>query len=93
MELMNNLGKETVIAANRAGILLDFEEIWKMHLENLERTASNRPSMLQDIEANRQTEIEAISGGVLNYARDDQEFPYTRAVYGLLKTIDLKAGF
>jgi 2-dehydropantoate 2-reductase len=93
MELMNNLGKEAVIAANRAGILLDFEEIWKMHLENLERTASNRPSMLQDIEANRQTEIEAISGGVLNYARDDQEFPYTRAVYGLLKTIDLKAGF
>ena len=93
MALMDHLGKETVIAASRAGILLDFEEIWKMHLENLQRTAENRPSMLQDVEANRQTEIEAISGAVLKYARDDQEFPYTRSVYALLKTIDLKADF
>jgi len=93
MELMDQLGKETVIAAGRAGILLDFEEIWQMHLENLERTANNRPSMLQDVEAQRQTEIDAISGSVLQFAKDDLEFPYTRSVYGLIKTLDMKSGF
>ena len=93
MDLMQNLGKETVVAASRAGILLDFDEIWDLHLENLRRTAGNRPSMLQDVEAERQTEIDAISGEILKWARDDQEFPYTRSVYALMKTIDQKSGF
>jgi len=89
--LMRELGKEAVIAADRAGIPLDFEEIWKIHLENLERTASNKPSMLQDIEAQRPTEIEAISGSILQYAKDDTDFPYTRTVYNLLKAIESKS--
>jgi 2-dehydropantoate 2-reductase len=88
LELMRKLGQETVVAAGRAGVDLDFEALWAMHLDNLERTAANKPSMLQDVEAGRQTEIEAISGGVLQYARDEKEFPYTRSVYALLKAID-----
>jgi len=88
--LMRELGKEAVIAAGRAGIPLDFEEIWKFHLENLRRTASNKPSMLQDIEAQRPTEIEAISGSILQYAKDDKDFPYTRTVYNLLRAIESK---
>ena len=92
LEIMRKLGQETAVAAGRAGVGLDFDELWPQHLENLERTAANRPSMLQDVEAGRQTEIEAISGGVLRYAREDAEFPYTRAVYALLKAIDVKRG-
>lgn len=93
LALMRKLGQEAAAAASRDGVVLDFEELWAMHLDNLERTAENRPSMLQDVEAGRQTEIEAISGGVLAYARDDEEFPYTRAVYALLRAIDLQRGY
>jgi len=89
LELMKKLGKETVAAAGRAGVNLDFEELWALHAENLERTAANRPSMLQDIEAGRQTETDAISGGVLGYARSDEDFPCTRTVHALLKALDL----
>jgi 2-dehydropantoate 2-reductase len=93
LEMMRKLGQETVTAAIRAGVQLDFEDLWAMHLENLERTAANKPSMLQDVEAGRQTEIDAISGGVLRYALDEQEFPYTRSVYALLKAIDVQRGY
>lgn len=90
LEMMKRLGKETVVAASRAGVQLDFDEVWAMHIENLKRTAANKPSMLQDVTAGRQTEIDAISGGVMKYSRDDEEFPYTRSVYLLLKAIDIK---
>jgi len=93
LEIMKKLGQETVMAADRAGVHLDFDDIWTMHLENLERTAANRPSMLQDVEAGRQTEIDAISGGVLKYSQDDADLPYTRAVYALLKAIDTNRGY
>jgi 2-dehydropantoate 2-reductase len=93
LELMNELGQEAIKAAKRAGVHLDFDDIWAMHMENLERTAANKPSMLQDIEARRQTEIDSISGGVLKYSRDNMEFPYTRSVHTLLKAIDIKEGY
>lgn len=93
LEVMRRLGKEAVVAAGRAGVALDFDEIWSKNVENLERTAANKPSMLQDIEARRQTEIDAITGGALKYSRDDEEFPYTRSVYALLKAIDIHRGY
>jgi len=93
LEIMKKLGKEAVIAASRAGVLLDFDDIWTMHMENLERTAANKPSMLQDIEAERKTEVEAISGGVLKYSLDDGEFPYNSSMYALLKAIDINRGY
>jgi len=93
LEMMRRLGKEAVVAAGRAGVDLDFDEIWSMHIENLERTAANKPSMLQDIEARRKTEVDAIIGGVLKYSRDDEEFPYTRSVYALLKAMDIHRGY
>ncbi len=93
LALMKELGKETVEASSRAGVHLDFDDIWNMHMENLKMTSANRPSMLQDVEAGRQTEIEAISGEVLKHARHDREFPFTKAVYALLKAIDRNRAF
>jgi len=61
-----------------------------MH-ENLERTAVNKTSMLQDVTAGRRTEIDFISGGVLRYAISDSEFPYTRTVHALIRALDLQA--
>ncbi|MFW6274661.1 MAG: ketopantoate reductase family protein [Spirochaetota bacterium] len=86
--LMRSLGEETVEAARRAGVKVGFEDLWDFHMENLQKTGSNRASMLQDVEAGRQTEIGAISGAVLDFARDEDDFPYTRAVYSLIKGID-----
>jgi len=86
--LMRRLGEETVEAALRAGVRVDFEDLWGFHMDNLQNTGSNRASMLQDVEAGRQTEIDAILGAVLDFARDEGDFPYTRAVYSLIKGID-----
>ena len=88
LELMQGLGRETVAAAARAGVALEFEELWTMLMRNLERTAVNRTSMLQDVCAKRRTEVDFISGGVLRFARDDSEFPCTRTVHSLLSAID-----
>ena len=90
LELMQQLGRETVAAAARAGVSLDDHVIWELMCENLERTAVNRTSMLQDVTAGRRTEIDFITGGVLRHAINDSEFPYTRAVHALIRALDLK---
>ncbi len=88
LRLMRHLGEETVEAARRAGVVVDFDKLWQFFMENLRKTAGNRPSMLQDVESGRQTEIDGISGAVLKYAEADDDFPYTRAIYSLIKGID-----
>ena len=88
LRLMQHLGEESVEAARRAGVVVDFDNLWEFFMENLRKTAANRPSMLQDVEGGRQTEIDGISGSVLKYAEADEDFPYTRAIYNLIKGID-----
>ena len=87
-ELMNHIGKETVIAAARAGVKLDFDDIWSTLEKGIQATAVNKSSMLQDIENGIKTEIDAISGQILQYANHEDEFPYTRSVYNLVKSIE-----
>jgi 2-dehydropantoate 2-reductase len=87
-ELMRNIGQETIVAASRAGVILDFDEIWLRLKKSIAATAVNKSSMLQDIEKGIKTEIDAISGNILEYANDEQEFPYTRSLYTLLKSIE-----
>ena len=93
LELMTHLGREAVTAAGRAGIDLDFDSIWEHNKRNLVRTAANKTSMLQDIEAGRKTEIDAISGSVLKYAESDDDFPHTRTIFSLVKAIDNSRGY
>tara|TARA_A100001037_G_scaffold30253_2_gene23901 strand:+ start:5743 stop:6654 length:912 start_codon:yes stop_codon:yes gene_type:complete len=92
IDMMQRLGREAVTAAQRAGVKLDFDSIWEQNSRNLVRTAANKTSMLQDIEAGRKTEIDAISGSVLKYAESEIDFPYTRTIYSLLKSIDDSRG-
>ncbi|MDP7007286.1 MAG: 2-dehydropantoate 2-reductase [Candidatus Poseidoniia archaeon] len=44
-------------------------DAWARALEIMERTAANRCSMLQDLEAGRRTEIEAITGAIVQRGR------------------------
>lgn len=93
LELMKEIGEETVEAAFRAGIDLDMEELWTTFLDNIRKTSTNIPSMLQDNLAERRMEVETIPGGVLKYSHNDKEFPYTRAMYAMLKTLNTHRGY
>ncbi len=93
LELMKEIGRETVEAARREGINLEMDELWDTFLDNIRKTATNIPSMLQDNLAGRRMEVETIPGGVLKYARNEDEFPYTRAMYAMLKTLNTHRGY
>jgi 2-dehydropantoate 2-reductase len=89
---MHRLCQEAQLAANRAGIELDFASMWAANLENLERTGANRTSMLQDVEGGRRTEVDAICGQILQHARDEDELPCMRTIYSLVKALDARCG-
>lgn len=93
LELMKEIGRETVEAARREGINLEIDELWDTFLENIRKTATNIPSMLQDNLAGRRMEVETIPGVVLKYARNEDEFPYTRAMYAMLKILNTYRGY
>ena len=88
VQLMRRLGEEGVSAAALAGVVLEFDEVWQSHRETLTRTANNRTSMLQDIEAGRPTEVDAIARPMLALSSDQRALPHTRAVYGLIKALE-----
>lgn len=55
-------------------------------MEVMDKTAANRPSMLQDIEAGRRTENEAITGYILRTAEKEGIcLNSTKVVYSLVK--------
>jgi 2-dehydropantoate 2-reductase len=80
-ELMNE-GK-TVAAA--AGISLR-EDPWEMNVHATRRGSAHYPSMLEDIEARRPTEVESINGALVREAeRVGASVPRQRALYALVR--------
>ena len=62
-------------------------------LEGAARVGEHKTSMLQDIEAGRQTEVEAIIGSVLEIARlTGTDLPKAQAVYALIKRLNDQIG-
>jgi 2-dehydropantoate 2-reductase len=68
-ELMDAILKEVVAVANAQGIALDHEERWAAIVGLLEKAVGAKASMLQDVEARRQTEIEVINGAIVEAGR------------------------
>lgn len=69
---------------------LKFSEQWA-HVKDIARkTGRNRSSMLSDIEKGRPTEIEAITGYLVNLTTADM--PYTTFVYQSVKVIEMQKG-
>lgn len=69
MALMAALLDEVVAVAAAQGIALDRAERWEAITGLLRRAVGGRPSMLQDVEARRRTEIDVINGAIADAGR------------------------
>jgi len=79
-EALQLLG-EALAVARAAGFDFTSEEVTRDFERIVRATASNRSSMLQDLDRGRPTEIDAISGEILREAeRHGLELPATRAI-------------
>jgi 2-dehydropantoate 2-reductase len=67
--LMRGLLAEVVMVAAAQGIDLDQAERWQAITSLLDRAIGARASMLQDVEAGRQTEIDVINGAIVEAGR------------------------
>jgi 2-dehydropantoate 2-reductase len=65
MSLMAALLNEVVAVARAQDIALDYDERWAAITGLLEKAVGGKASMLQDVEARRQTEIEVINGAIV----------------------------
>jgi len=85
VRLMQDVVSEVEGLAGAAGIELPYTDPWAEVQRVIRATATNRCSMLQDIERGRQTEIDAICGALVAEARRrDVAVP---AVQGLLERV------
>jgi 2-dehydropantoate 2-reductase len=64
--LMAAILQEVVAVAKAQGISLDYDERWAAITGLLEKAVGGKASMLQDVEARRQTEIEVINGAIVD---------------------------
>jgi 2-dehydropantoate 2-reductase len=75
-------GKATAAAA---GVQLG-EDPWEMNVLATQRGHAHRPSMLEDVETKRPTEVDLINGALVREAaREDVAVPLHRALYALVK--------
>lgn len=84
--------KEAMALAAKARVRLPPGDLQELLDATLQRTATNRVSMLQDVEARRPTEIEQITGRMVRMGQRLRVLmPRSIEVYGLVK--DLEASY
>jgi len=83
--LVHGLVYEGKAVAVAAGIELH-DDPWKMNVLATQRGSAHYPSMLEDVDAHRETEIELITGSLVREAeRHDVPVPLHTMLYGLVK--------
>ena len=83
--LVHGLVEEGKAVAAAAGVDLH-DDPWKMNVLATQRGSAHYPSMLEDVEARRPTEVEAINGALVRQAaRFGVDVPLQTAVYRLVK--------
>ncbi|MDQ7734642.1 2-dehydropantoate 2-reductase [Halomonas sp. SpR1] len=88
-ELAFQIIGELCATAHACGFAVQGERIEKTVSEALEQHTSHKPSMLQDVLAERPTEIEAICGAAVRRAEEHNiPVPVTRTILGLVRHID-----
>ncbi len=89
--LVRELMLETEAVANAVGV--EMRVSLERRLAGAERVGEHKTSMLQDIEAGRQTEVEAIIGSVLEIAQlTGTGMPRAQTVYALIKRLNDQIG-
>jgi 2-dehydropantoate 2-reductase len=85
--LATEIMTEAEAVAKRLGI--DLGITVEQRLAGVEKVGHHKTSMLQDVEAGRPLELEAIVGAVVELGeRMELSMPYTRAVYACAKLLD-----
>ena len=83
--LVHGLVDEGKAVAAAVGIDLH-DDPWEMNVLATQRGSAHYPSMLEDVDAQRQTEIELITGSVVREAeRHDVPVPLHSLLYGLVR--------
>ena len=83
--LVRRLMDEGKAVAAAAGIPPG-EDPWEMNVHATRRGSTHRPSMLEDVEAQRPTEVESINGALVREAeRTGVPVPLQRALYALVR--------
>jgi 2-dehydropantoate 2-reductase len=83
--LVHGLVDEGKAVASAAGVDLH-DDPWEMNVLATQRGSAHYPSMLEDVDAHRQTEIELITGSVVKEAgRHGVPVPLHAALYALVK--------
>lgn len=89
--LVRDLMLETEAVANAVGI--EMRVPLERRLAGAEAVGEHKTSMLQDIEAGRETEVEAVIGSVLEIAQlTGVDMPKAQTVYALLKRLNDQIG-
>lgn len=86
VELARTVVYETVQTGEAKGISLDEGHIWQNVEMAMREHANHKPSMLQDIEHGRATEIDAINGAIVDAAlQAGLDAPANRTLFQLVK--------
>ncbi len=89
--LVIRLVEETAAVAEALGVELTTDDPVRYTLGTAKATAENINSMLQDLRLGKRTEIDAITGAIIQMARElDIETPISETVYALIKAIESK---
>jgi 2-dehydropantoate 2-reductase len=89
--LMKGLLHEVVAVAKAQGIDLDHAERWQAIANLLEQAIGARASMLQDVEATRQTEIDVVNGAIVEAGkRNSVPTPLNDAMVWMVKSLQAK---
>jgi 2-dehydropantoate 2-reductase len=89
--LMEGLLAEVVAAAKAQGINLDHAERWQAITALLRQAIGARASMLQDVEAKRQTEIDVVNGAIVEAGRRHSlPTPLNDAMVWMVKSLQAK---
>lgn len=92
-ELMENIAHEVYAVMTAAGYATHWasaeDYIDTFYKHQLPPTTSHEPSMLQDIRAGKQTEIDALNGAVMQLGqKHNLPIPYNIAIYRIIKFME-----
>ena len=88
---MEGLLREVVAVAKAQGINLDQAERWQAITGLLKQAIGARASMLQDVEASRQTEIDVVNGAIVEAGkRNSVPTPFNDAMVWMVNSLQAK---